>query len=142
VRACSWKTGYTRETRGLLYWSRRKSASEIDLVISDIAVLGLIACWCRHNGVGTGYIPCVDITVSAMDTSRVSASRYRDWILSVCRHHGVRERILFARRTRSRIRLLNCALMAVGAIALPLVCWLRVPSHGWVRVLLSARAVS
>jgi hypothetical protein len=76
---------------GLLYWSRLKSASEIDLVIADIAVLGLIACWFRHHGVGTGYIPCVDIRVSAMDvgitvsgldTSRVSASRCRDWTTS------------------------------------------------------------
>jgi hypothetical protein len=34
----------------------------------------------------------------------------------VSQHHGVRGRILFAQRTRLRIRLLNCALMAVGAI--------------------------
>jgi hypothetical protein len=74
-----------------------------------------------------------------MDPSRESASRCRDWILPVCQHHGVRERILFAQRTRLHMRLLNCAL---GAIDAPLVCWLRVPSRGWVRVLLSARAVS
>jgi hypothetical protein len=113
-----------------------------------ISLLLLLPCWdwysgwCRYHGVGTGYLPCVDIRVSAMDTSRESASRCRDWILPVCWHHGVRERILFAQRTRLRIRLLNCALMAVGAIDAPLVCWLRVPSRGWVRVLLYARVVS
>jgi hypothetical protein len=53
-----------------------------------IAVLGLILwlmsisrCWdwippvCRHQGVGNGYFPWVSITVSGLDTSRVSTSR-------------------------------------------------------------------
>jgi hypothetical protein len=80
--------------------------------------------------------------VSGLDTSRESTSRCRDLILPVSQPPGVRERILSAQRTRLRIRLLNCALMAVGAIDAPLVCWLRVPSRGWVRVLLSTRAVS
>ncbi len=105
-----------------------------------ISLLPLLPCWdwnsgwCRYHGVGTEHLPCVDIRVSAMDTSRESASRCQQWILTVSQPHGVRERIPFAQRTRLHIRLLNCALMAVGAIDAPLVCWLRVPSRGWVRV--------